>query len=392
RAGAAGPASGPGGALRLAAAPPAGTVAPGVRAPGAAPRARPAGDGRGGRGRGTLCEDGVGATAPPRGPGCRRARSRIGGARRSAAPASHGALGGTTAAGADRQGAGERTAAAHSRRADRGRRRPGPTPVPGLTRPPLARARRFGPARVTRARRRRRRPRPRRRPASPCAVRREAGGPCSHRREPRRACRRPASLARGAVRERRHVMPGMPWPLPWPFDTTYMQLALVAGIAVGASAPLIGTFLVQKRLSLLGDGIGHVAVAGIGAGLLFGTSPTWTALVVSVGAALALEWLRSRGRTSGDLALALFFYGGIAAGVVLAGRSATNANLQPYLFGSILTVTENDVYTVAALGALIVASIAFTRRGLLAGGLDGGGPRGARLPGGAPDALPPALP
>src|SRR5262249_61392655 len=76
-------------------------------------------------------------------------------------------------------------------------------------------------------------------------------------------------------------MLGMPWPLPWPFDTTYMQLALIAGVAVGASAPLIGTFLVQKRLSLIGDGIGHVAVAGVGAGLLFGTSPVWTALVVA---------------------------------------------------------------------------------------------------------------
>jgi len=186
-------------------------------------------------------------------------------------------------------------------------------------------------------------------------------------------------------------MPGMPWPLPWPFDTTYMQLALVAGIAVGASAPLIGTFLVQKRLSLLGDGIGHVAVAGIGAGLLFGTSPTWTALVVAVVAALALEWLRSRGRTSGDLALALFFYGGIAGGVVLAGRSATNANLQPYLFGSILTVTENDVYTVVALGALIVASIAFTRRGLLAVVLDEDAARVAGIPVGALNALLAAL-
>ena len=68
--------------------------------------------------------------------------------------------------------------------------------------------------------------------------------------------------------------PGMPWPLPWPFDRSYMQLALVAGVVVGATAPLIGIFVVQKRLSLMGDGIGHVAVAGIGAGLLFGTSPT----------------------------------------------------------------------------------------------------------------------
>jgi len=186
-------------------------------------------------------------------------------------------------------------------------------------------------------------------------------------------------------------MPGMPWPLPWPFDTTYMQLALIAGVAVGASAPLIGTFLVQKRLSLIGDGIGHVAVAGVGAGLLFGTSPVWTALVVAVVAALALEWLRSRGRTSGDLALALFFYGGIAAGVVLAGRSTTNANLQPYLFGSILTVTENDAYTVVGLGALIVLAIAVTWRAMVAISLDEEAARVAGIPVGALNALLAAL-
>ena len=138
-------------------------------------------------------------------------------------------------------------------------------------------------------------------------------------------------------------LPGMPWALPWPFDRSYMQLALIAGIVVGAAAPLIGVFLVQKGLSLMGDGIGHVAVAGIGASLLFGTSPTWTALVVAVAAALVIEFLRARGSATGDLALALVFYGGIAAGVVLASRSATNTNLQPYLFGSILTATANDV-------------------------------------------------
>jgi zinc transport system permease protein len=186
-------------------------------------------------------------------------------------------------------------------------------------------------------------------------------------------------------------MPGMPWPLPWPFDTTYMQLALVAGVAVGAAAPLIGTFLVQKRLSLLGDGIGHVAVAGVGAALLLGTEPIWTSLVVAVAAALAIEWLRARGRTPGDLALAIFFYGGIAAGVVLAGRSSTNTNLQPYLFGSILTVTENDVYTVIALGALIVAAIAVTRRALLAVVLDEEASRVAGIPVAALNALLAAL-
>jgi len=173
----------------------------------------------------------------------------------------------------------------------------------------------------------------------------------------------------------------MPWSfLPWPFDRTYMQLALLAGIVVGATAPLIGVFLVQKGLSLMGDGIGHVAVAGIGASLLLDTSPTWTALVVAVAAALVIEFLRTRGSATGDLALALVFYGGIAAGVVLASRSATNTNLQPYLFGSILTATADDVWTVIGLGAVIAIAIAFTGRALLAVVLDEDSARVAGIP------------
>ena len=109
--------------------------------------------------------------------------------------------------------------------------------------------------------------------------------------------------------------------LPYPFERDYMELALLAGGIVGATAPLVGTFLVQKRLSLMGDGIGHLAFAGVAAGLLLDVWPIWTALVVAVVGALLIEWLRIRGRTSGDLALALVFYGGIAAAVVIASRT-----------------------------------------------------------------------
>ena len=176
------------------------------------------------------------------------------------------------------------------------------------------------------------------------------------------------------------MLPGMPWPLPWPFDRGYMQLALVAGVMVGATAPLIGVFIVQKGMSLMGDGIGHVAVAGVGASLLLGTSPTWTALVVAVAAALLIEFLRSRGNATGDLALALVFYGGIAAGVVLASRSATNTNLQPYLFGSILTATAEDVWTIVGLALGIVVAMAFVGRALLAVVLDEDSARVAGIP------------
>jgi zinc transport system permease protein len=179
----------------------------------------------------------------------------------------------------------------------------------------------------------------------------------------------------------------MPWSLPWPFDRTYMQLALVAGIVVGATAPLIGVFVVQKGVSLIGDGLGHVAVAGIGAALLFDSSPTWTAMGFAVLAALVIEWLRARGSATGDLALALVFYGGIAAGVVLASRSGTNTNLQPYLFGSILTATANDVWTVIGLGAVIIVAITVTGRALLAVVLDADAARVGGIPAGALNAM-----
>ncbi|MBW3669159.1 MAG: metal ABC transporter permease, partial [Actinobacteria bacterium] len=170
-------------------------------------------------------------------------------------------------------------------------------------------------------------------------------------------------------------------PLPYPFEREYMQLALVAGVAVGASAPLIGAFLVQKRLSLMGDGIGHLAFAGVAAGLLFGTWPVATALVVAVAGALAIEWLRRHGRASGDVALALFFYSGIAAGVVLVGMSDRfDAGLLAYLFGSILTVSPADAWTVVALGVAIVAIVAVIGRALFAVVLDEEAARVAGLP------------
>lgn len=168
-------------------------------------------------------------------------------------------------------------------------------------------------------------------------------------------------------------------PLPYPFELTFMQRALIAGVVVGAFAPMIGTFLVQKRMSLIGDGIGHVAFAGVGAGLVATVSPVWTALVFAVAGALGIEWLRSRRRASGDLALALFFYSGIALGVVLVSR-AKGANVIPYLFGQPLTASAADVRLIVLLGAVIIGAILATRRVLFAVVTDEEWSSVARLP------------
>ncbi|MGI8983346.1 MAG: metal ABC transporter permease [Acidimicrobiales bacterium] len=173
----------------------------------------------------------------------------------------------------------------------------------------------------------------------------------------------------------------MTLPLPWPFEREYMQLALASGLAVGACAPLIGTFLVQKRLSLMGDGIGHMAFAGVAAGLLMGVSPLWAALVVAVAGAMTIEWLRLRRRASGDLALAVFFYTGIAAGVVLTGLAGSlNAGVLTYLFGSVLTVSPSDALSICVLGVVIVAAMAAMWRALFAVAMDEEAARVAGLP------------
>src|SRR5438552_18155660 len=100
-------------------------------------------------------------------------------------------------------------------------------------------------------------------------------------------------------------------------DLEFMRLAFGAGIVVGLLAPAVGFFLVQRRLSLVGDGIGHVAFAGVALGYLLDLPLVLTALAVSAVGGLSIDWIRARRRTAADPALALAFYTGIARGVVL---------------------------------------------------------------------------
>lgn len=164
-------------------------------------------------------------------------------------------------------------------------------------------------------------------------------------------------------------------------DSEFMRLAFAVGAIVGVLGPAVGFFLVQRRMSLIGDGIGHVAFAGVAAGTLLGISPVLTALVASLAGAVGIEWLRARRLAAGDQALALIFYTGIAAGVVLISLAdALDVGLFQYLFGSILTVTRDDLVLVAALGAVGLGLLAAFYRALAGIVLDEEGARVAGLP------------
>jgi zinc transport system permease protein len=155
--------------------------------------------------------------------------------------------------------------------------------------------------------------------------------------------------------------------LPYPFETAEWQRALIACVAVGAFAPTIGAFLVQKRLSLVGDGVGHVAFAGIGLGLLLNVWPVWTALVFAVAGAIGVEVLRARRKAGGDLALALFFYAGIALGAVFAAKAGDlDYETLPYLFGDPLAITSGGLAAVLVVGAVVAVGVWSVRRVLFA--------------------------
>jgi zinc transport system permease protein len=169
-----------------------------------------------------------------------------------------------------------------------------------------------------------------------------------------------------------------------------MQRALIAAVLVGAAAPVVGTFLVQRKLSLMGDGIGHVALTGVAMGWLVGTwaglAPADTlavpgAVVAAVVGSIIIEGVRSRRRTSGDLALALMFYGGIAGGVLLIKiAGGTNANLVSYLFGSISTVSTGDLWWTVGLAVGVLAVGVGLRHVLFAVSHDEEFARGSGLP------------
>jgi zinc transport system permease protein len=139
----------------------------------------------------------------------------------------------------------------------------------------------------------------------------------------------------------------------------FMQRALLASLMVGLVAPAVGVFLVQRRLALLGDGLGHVALTGVAIGVLTSTAPVGTALVAAVLGAVLIELVRARGRTSGDVALAVLFYGGIAGGVVLLSLAPRGqaTNLDAYLFGAITTTSTSDVVVFGVITVVVIGVV-----------------------------------
>ena len=133
---------------------------------------------------------------------------------------------------------------------------------------------------------------------------------------------------------------------------------LEAGVIVAIIAPLIGIFLVLRRYSLIVDTLSHVSLAGIALGLMLGINPVITAIVATLVSSLGIEKLRTSKRIYGESALALFLSGSLAVALILISLAkGFNSNLFSYLFGSIVTVTQSDVYVISILATIVAITL-----------------------------------
>lgn len=143
-------------------------------------------------------------------------------------------------------------------------------------------------------------------------------------------------------------------------EYAFMQRALLSGMIISIICPMIGMFLVLRRMSLIGDSLSHVALAGIAASFLTGTSPMLGSLIFTITAALGIESLRKAYEEYAEIAIAVILSGGIALAVVLIGLAQNiNIDLMGYLFGSLTTISQRDLFLMVLLGIFIFVTILY---------------------------------
>lgn len=142
------------------------------------------------------------------------------------------------------------------------------------------------------------------------------------------------------------------------FQYNFIVRGLEAGIIISIIAPLIGIFLILRRYSLIADTLSHVSLAGVAIGLLLQINPLITAIAAAVTSSLVIERLRISKKVYGESALAIFLSGSLAVAVVIISVvHGFNADLFNYLFGSIVTVKQSDVYMIGVVGTVVILAI-----------------------------------
>ncbi|MDO4667526.1 MAG: metal ABC transporter permease [Streptococcus sp.] len=140
------------------------------------------------------------------------------------------------------------------------------------------------------------------------------------------------------------------------FAYDFMQRAFWAVIAMSLFAPVLGTFLILRRQSLMSDTLSHVSLAGVAFGLILGISPTVTTIIVVIVAAIFLEYLRTIYKSFMEIGTAILMSTGLAISLIVMskGKSSSSMSLEQYLFGSIVTISTEQVISLFVIAAIVL--------------------------------------
>lgn len=144
----------------------------------------------------------------------------------------------------------------------------------------------------------------------------------------------------------------------------YLANALLAAILAGITCGIVGTYIVSRRMVFLCGGITHASFGGLGIAFYLGLNPILGASIFAVLSALGIEWASDKGRMREDSAIGIIWSIGMAVGALFMSITPgyTSGDLASYMFGSIITVTQQDITLLATVTALcLVGAIFFSR-------------------------------
>ena len=139
------------------------------------------------------------------------------------------------------------------------------------------------------------------------------------------------------------------------FSYGFMQKAFIVGILIAAITPCIGVVVVLKRLSMIGDSLSHASLAGVAAGLVFGFNPILGAVIFSLAAGLGIEKVRKSFPEYSEIAIVVIMSTGVGLAGILSGFVKNASSFNSFLFGSIVAISDFELYMVLALSTLVIA-------------------------------------
>jgi zinc transport system permease protein len=155
------------------------------------------------------------------------------------------------------------------------------------------------------------------------------------------------------------------------FQYPFMQKALIAAVLVSIACGVVGSYVVIKRIVSLSGAISHAAFGGVGLGYFLGVNPVLAAIPFSIISAMAIGGIRQITSISEDTGIGILWSVGMAIGVIFINLTPGYApDLFSYLFGSILTVNNTDLYIMLILDLIIIATVYLFRREFLAVSFD----------------------